>query len=117
MNTPEVFELPVHVIVVPSRPLAPAPPPQARMLWKKCADAPVGMDGAQAVVIGEKVYMGGGVTEEIEDSYHVFQYNTSLNEWSRLPKHPAHRFAMAQFMGSLITVGGEGAVGGVDIHW
>jgi len=73
------------------------------------------MDGAQAVVMGEKVYMGGGVTEEIEDSYHVFQYNTSLNEWSRLPKHPVHRFAMAQFMGSLITVGGEGAVGGVDI--
>ena len=73
------------------------------------------MDGTQAVVIGEKVYMGGGFTEEIEDSYHVFQYNTSLNEWSRLPKHPVHRFAMAQFMGSLITVGGEGAVGGVDI--
>jgi len=73
------------------------------------------MDTAQAVVIGEKVYMGGGVTEEIEDSYHVFQYNISLNEWSHLPKHPVHRFAMTQFMGSLITVGGEGAVGGVDI--
>ena len=77
----------------------------------------MGVDGAQAVVMGEKVYVGGGDTEEIaiEDSYHVFQYNTSKDEWSRLPKHPVLQFAMAQFMGSLITVGGEGAVGGVDI--
>ena len=49
--------------------------------------------------------MGGGATEEDEDRYHVFQYNTSQDEWSRLPPHRVIYFAMAQFTGSLITVG------------
>ena len=69
----------------------------------------------QAVAIGEKVYVGGGRPDRDEDSDLVFQYNSSSNEWRHLPPHPVYRFAMAQFMGSLITVGGEGAVGGVDI--
>jgi len=46
---------------------------------------PVKMDGAQAVVMGEKVYMGGENTESVVDYYPVFQYDPSRNEWSRLP--------------------------------
>ena len=80
--------------------------PQARLQWKKCADIPVEMSDAQGVVMGEKVYMGGGVTEEDEDRYHVFQYNTIRDEWSRLSSHHVYYFSMAQFTGSLITVGG-----------
>ena len=64
------------------------------------------MSNAHAVVMGEKVYVGGGATEDEEDS-HVFQYNKSRDEWSRLPPHPLIYFAMAQFTGHLITVGGE----------
>ena len=56
--------------------------------------------------MGEVVYVAGGLTEELEDSDHVFQYNTSQDEWSCLPPHPVSTFAMAQFTGSLITVGG-----------
>ena len=59
--------------------------------------------------------MGGGASEEAEDKYYVFQYNTSRDEWSRLPRHPKIYFAMAQFTGHLITVGGERASRGVDI--
>ena len=77
---------------------------QARLQWKACADAPVKMHSAQAVVIGEKVYVGGGFTEKPDDK---FQYNTSTNEWSRLPPHAVCYFAMAQFTGELITVGGQ----------
>jgi len=55
---------------------------------------------AQAVVMGGKVYVRGGTSEE------VFQYNTSRDEWSHLPPHPVYRFALAQFTGHLITVGG-----------
>ena len=67
---------------------------------------PVVMNSAQAVVMGEKVYMGGGHTESIEDDHQVFQYDPSQDEWSRLPPHQVILFAMAQFMGHIITVGG-----------
>ena len=41
---------------------------------------PVGMASAQAVVMGEKVYVGGGFTKKENHKYHVFQYNTSRDE-------------------------------------
>ena len=64
------------------------------------------MNSAQAVVIGEKVYLGGGNTENVEYDHQVFQYDPSRDEWSRLPPHKAIFFSIAQFKGSLITVGG-----------
>ena len=68
---------------------------------------PVKMSGSQVVVMGEKIYVGGGTTENVEDCKQVFQYDPSRNEWSRLPPHQVTVFAMAQFIGHLITVGGE----------
>ena len=68
---------------------------------------------SQAIVIGEKVYMGGGSTEDVEDDCQIFQFDPSLDEWSRLPPHQVKYFAMAQFMVNLITVGGmiqEGSI-------
>ena len=57
---------------------------------------PVGMDKPQAIVIGSKVYVGGGATWKV-----IF-------------------FAMAQFAGNLITVGGriqtDGLTGKVQQH-
>ena len=73
---------------------------------------PVKMDGAQAIVMGEKIYVGGGTTENVEDRYQVFQYDPSRDEWSSLPLHQVRFFAMAQFMGYLITVGGRIPRGG-----
>ena len=64
----------------------------------------------QAVVMREKVYVGGGRAGE--DRKQVFQYDPSRNGWSRLPPHHVMLFAMAQFMGHLITVGGEILGGG-----
>ena len=47
---------------------------------------PVKMADAQAVVMGEKIYMGGGTTENDEHyNYNqIFQYDPSRHEWSRL---------------------------------
>ena len=69
------------------------------------------MHSAQAVVMGEKAYVGGGDTENRVDRFHIFQYITFKDKWSRLPPHYAIYFAMAQFVGSLITVGGGGEWG------
>ena len=94
--------------------------PQARLQWKKCADIPVEMSDAQGVVMGEKVYVGGGVTEIHYRVVHVFQYNTSQDEWSHLPPHFVAYFAVAQFAGHLITVGGmsdDGSTGNWVYHF
>ena len=68
---------------------------------------PVGMARPQVVSIGEKVYIGGGLPDD-EDHFskQVFQYDTSGDEWSRLPPCQVIFFAMAHFAGNLITVGG-----------
>ena len=66
------------------------------------------MEKPQVVVMGEKVYMGGGDNEDYQDSddRQVFEYDPSRDEWSRLPHHQLIGFGMAQFKGNLITVGG-----------
>ena len=79
--------------------------------WKKCGDMPLheGMSRSQAVLVGEKVYVGGGTAGKAEnmEKYLVFRYNPSCDEWSRLPPHSMRYFAMDQFTGNLITVGGK----------
>ena len=67
---------------------------------------PAGIVRPQVVVIGEKIYTGGGITENREDYHQVFQYDLFRDEWSRLPTHQVVLFAMGQFKGHLITVGG-----------
>ena len=73
---------------------------------------PVGMSAAQGVVMGEKVYIGGGGTENVKDCNQVFQYNPSRDEWSRLPPHKVIGFFIAQFKGNLVTIGGVIPYGG-----
>ena len=67
---------------------------------------PVEMTYAQAAVMGEKVYVGGGQTVHEENRLQVLQYDPLQDEWSRLPPCQVTYFAMAQFEGNLITVGG-----------
>ena len=67
---------------------------------------PVKMSRVQAVVMGGKVYVGGGLSVNPEDTRQVFQYDPSRDEWSHLLPHHVFFFAIAQFMGHLITVGG-----------
>ena len=60
----------------------------------------------QVIVMGEKVYMGGGETEGVKDYRQVFQYDPSQDTWSHLPSHHVIAFGMAAFAGNLVTVGG-----------
>ena len=80
--------------------------PQANLQWKRCADMPVEMARPQVVVITDKVYMGGTDTGSAENYNQVFQYDLARDEWSHLPFCPVIGFAMAQFRGNLIIVGG-----------
>ena len=88
--------------------------PQAKLQWKRCADMPVEMGRPQAVVMGEKIYIGGTDTGSSVNYNRIFQYDLARDEWSHLPSCPVMDFAMAQFRGNLITVGGAaGSITGI----
>ena len=76
--------------------------PHTRLQWRRGDDAPEGFGGAQAVVMGESVYMGGGGT-----GCEIFQYSWRRGVWNTLPECPVRGFGLTQFMGRLTTVGGE----------
>ena len=61
----------------------------------------------QLVVIGEKVYTGGGTAKLNEDLLAVLIYDLFKDEWGRLPNHCVGLFALGEFQGNLITVGGS----------
>ena len=80
--------------------------PQAKLQWKRCADMPIKANRMQVVAIGEKVYTGCGDTENIEDTIAVLMYDLVKDDWGHLPNHCVGLFALCQFQGNLITVGG-----------
>ena len=80
--------------------------PHTRLQWSRGADAPEGFWRAQAVVMGESVYVGGG-----EAGYKIFQYSWRRGAWSTLPECPVKLFSLTQFMGRLTTVGGRDRAG------
>ncbi len=47
------------------------------------------------------------MTEDEDDARKVFEYFPEGDEWSFLPNHSHSRFALGQFQGQLITVGGR----------
>ena len=117
--------IPVHVLAFPYFPPAPAPPPPGQAavmtgvmlravffsILAEMSSRPLALDsGAPAVVMGEKVYVRGGDTEEVEDRHHVFQYNTSRDKWSCVSHHtgatkqPSPQWGVGyQTMTSLLT--------------
>ncbi len=92
--------------------LVPSPPqpyplqPQTRLQWRRCADLPVGMCGAQSAQVGGKVCIGAGATNSRDNADLVFQYDPERDGWATLPPCPVSLFALGQFQGHIITVGG-----------
>ena len=80
--------------------------PQAKLQWKRCADMPIKAYRMQAVVMGDNVYTGGGGSELHKDKEAVLVYIVVKDEWGRLSNHCWRGFALCQFQGKLITVGG-----------
>ena len=69
------------------------------------------MSAAQTVVIGDRVYCGGGGSDG--DDCRVFSYSPSEDAWSTLPSLDVRYFGLGQVRGKLVTVGGRKKSGSI----
>lgn len=75
--------------------------------WERCSDLPVGMFRAQATVIANSVYVGGGITEDEGGDFYVFEYNMIEDLWSLLPPLPVKQFGLGRLVQDLVVFGGQ----------
>ena len=68
-------------------------------------DLPMGVCNAQAVLLGEKVYMGGGDTTHGPTSDTLFIYDCTKRSWDQLDT-PTQWYALTVYHGQLVLVGG-----------
>ena len=71
--------------------------------WKKSVKIPSGVWGANAVEVGGKVYIGGGVAED--GVYKVLEYTIQGGQWREI-ETPISYFGMAVVNDQLIIIGG-----------
>ena len=81
----------------------------AKLSWKKGLELPPALSVGQVVVIGKKIYCGGGLpfsrfTKPIDSN--VCCYNSVEDNWTNLPPLPVKRFGLGQVSGKLVAVGG-----------
>ena len=58
------------------------------------------------VVLERRVYVGGGVTDYVDDAHIVFKYDPDTDNWSRLPRYQYKWFAISIINSHLTLVGG-----------
>ena len=95
--------------------------PMVSLSWKKLSSMPVGMQNAQARVLGNKIYVGGGTTGMIDMSSKVYVYDYIYDKWEILPKSPVYNFALEVYDSSILLIGGRdtdsGEVTGEVFFW
>lgn len=77
------------------------------MSWRPCSNLPTKISDANATIIDDHIYCGGG-TAEIEDKeYIVYCYDLSKDKWTTLPQLPVKYFGLGQVSENLVAVGGK----------
>ena len=72
---------------------------------------PMGMfNSIQAVVIGNNVYVGGGIS--VGNAATVMVYSLQTGSWRTLPPYESVYFGMAAVNNQLVLVGGKSASAG-----
>lgn len=66
------------------------------------------MSGARAIMLDDKLYVGGGDTKELTRDCVLYEYdiNGLVRKWTALPPAPVAYFALAEVNKSLTLVGG-----------
>ena len=73
---------------------------------------PIYMASCQAVVIGDKVYVGGEYGSFISASCTVMVYNIHTGTWGELPPYGSEFFGVAAVNNQLVLVGGRNVLSG-----
>ena len=68
------------------------------------------MDDAQAVWLGDKLYVGGGVTSGSKSNARLYSYTPTTDTWSEIDT-PVYWFALSTYHSQLVLVGGREYVG------
>ena len=79
--------------------------PRATLEWSRCTNLPVGMCDAQAVVLNNKVYVGGGSTGDSTTAAKIYTYDPTMNTWETL-QSPTRYSALTIYHNKLLLVGG-----------
>ena len=85
--------------------------PYAQLEWRECRKLPVGMSNAQAVWLGDKLYVGGGGTSgSVQDAARLYIHTPTSDTWTRI-NTPVYWFALVTYHSELVLVGGGEYVG------
>ncbi len=79
--------------------------PTTKLLWKRCADLPVRMRDAQAVIFRNKLFIGGASTSSVDGDYTICSYNSVADTWSTLVG-PVCLSAFTVYQAQLVLAGG-----------
>ncbi len=81
--------------------------PGASLEWKRCANLPVEMRKVQAVLLGTRLYVGGGLTVGIHDGSVavLFTCDVAVDTWSTVPT-PVKLFALTTYHCQVVLAGG-----------
>ena len=82
---------------------------QFDITWQECAELPIEVNSGQATVLDDKVYYGGGETNDVDNTAAllVYSYDPSQDNWTTLPPLPVMWFGLGQVNGKLVAVGGR----------
>ena len=82
--------------------------PFTQLEWRECSELPVGMNHAQAVWLGGKLYVGGGGTSgNKSDNARLYVYTLSTDAWTCGIYTPVYWFSPIIYHSQLVLVGGE----------
>ena len=85
--------------------------PCASLKWRECKRLPVGMLNAQAVWLGDKLYVGGGTTSGSKRyTARLYIYTPSTDTWNHV-NTPVYWFSLVTYHSQLVLVGGREYVG------
>ena len=81
--------------------------------WRSGENLNTTLYQGQSVVIGDKMYYGGGFADREEHKYMVYCYHLNFHKWTRLSGLTVKSFGLGAFNGKLLAVGGI-TMGGED---
>lgn len=86
--------------------------PFTSLEWKECKQLPVGMYNVQAVLLNDRVYVGGGETPNLKDDAKLYVYTFPGGDIWKTIDTPVRSYALAIYCSRLVVlVGGEEKIG------